>query len=551
MTSQDGQPPRVFSAAFESLDAEKVVRCLEGTRVDILGQVYRWVGGDGVLSGNVDRDPRIFWINGSAGTGKTTIAYTVAEACSRHGILGASFFCSRDYAERRNTNLIFTTVAHQLGLFSPAFKIELTRALQSNPDIIYSSVPYQLERLIVNPLRAIGHFFPCCVIILDALDECRDSGTTSIILSSLSRYVTELSPLKILVTSRPELNITTAFKSLTSSQRLVLHEVELGVVQHDIEHYLTSKLSLIGESYGLANSWPAETDVRALARLSHGLFIFAATAVNFIQDRNDSSPRSQLADLLLNSATVAERSSSPHHHLDRLYTQVLDHAFQEISPSLLRRIKIVLGTIIFLQDPLSPLALESLLHLNRNTVRETLAHLQSVIIVPENDAHIIRLLHPSFFDFLTDPARCKNAQFAMNAETQHTLLAHACLQAMRVLKRDICGIRNPFILNSEVNDLLSRITECIPPQVQYACRHWAWHLTNAAMSKRLLDLMNEFLSKYLLYWVEVCSLLGELRNALIALHDAQQLLAVGSRVYWQYTILNSFHSKKVGTWPVS
>ena len=52
------------------------------------------------------------------------------------------------------------------------------------------------------------------------------------------------------------------------SQRLVLHEVELGIVQHDIERYLASKLSLVGESYGLESSWPSEMDVRALARLS-------------------------------------------------------------------------------------------------------------------------------------------------------------------------------------------------------------------------------------------------------------------------------------------
>ena len=443
--------------------------------------------------------------------------------------MGASFFCSRDYADRSSPNLIFTTVAHQLGLFSTPFKVELTRALQSNPDIIYSSMPYQIERLIVRPLRSVRQSFPPCVIVLDALDECKDNGATSIILSSLSRYVMELSPIKILVTSRPEQNITTAFKSPglgPVSHRLVLHEVELGIVQHDIERYLTSKLSMVGESYGLKSSWPSEMDVRALTRLSNGLFIFAATSVNFIQDRNYSSPRNQLEDLLRNSITVTESSSSPHHHLDQLYTQVLDHAYTEISPRLLRRMKIVLGTIIFLRDPLSPQALESLLQLTQNTVRETLAHLQSVIIVPENDRQIIRLLHPSFFDFLTDPSRCRNLKFAMNVEAQNTLLAHACFQTMRGLKRDICRIKNPFILNNEVNNLPSRITQHIPPQVQYACRHWAKHLTSASMSDHLLDLMVEFSSKYLLFWVEVCSLLGELRNALIALHDAQQLLAV-------------------------
>jgi hypothetical protein len=335
------------------------------------------------------------------------------------------------------------------------------------------------------------------------------------------------------VTSRPEQNITMAFKSRqlgSAAQRLILHEIELGVVQHDIDRYITSNLSLIREYYGLESSWPSEADIQALAVLSNGLFIFAATSVHFIQDRNYSSPRDQLADLLRNSVMVAESSSSPHRHLDRLYTQVLNHAFPDISPRLGARLKTVLGSIIFLQDPLSPLALEWLLNLTPRTVRETLAHLQSVIIVPENDVQIIRLLHPSFVDFMTDPMRCQDAKFVVNAEAQHTLLACACLQTMRVLKQDICGIINPSVLNSEVDDLPSRITKCIPPHIQYACRRWALHLTNALVSDLLLDLVKEFCSKYHLYWVEVCSLLGELRNALIALHDAQQFLAVSCSV---------------------
>src|SRR5438552_18537841 len=95
---------------------------------------------------------RIFWINGSAGTGKTTIASTVADICTARGILGASFFCSRDDAECSNPNLIFTTIAVQLGQYCPAFAAEIARVREQKPDIGYSSVSYQLKQLIVNPL---------------------------------------------------------------------------------------------------------------------------------------------------------------------------------------------------------------------------------------------------------------------------------------------------------------------------------------------------------------------------------------------------------------
>jgi hypothetical protein len=227
--------------------------------LDILDKVYRWIDiedsrigdapdiegspGDGGVTDVTTDKSRIFWINGSAGTGKTTIAFTIAEVCKEREILGASFFCSRDDAECSNPNLIFSTVAYQLGQFFPPFNAEVTQALKLNPDIGNAAVPYQLQELIVKPLRAVRNSFPSCVIVLDALDECKDSGTTSVILSSLSRHVAELSPLKILLTSRPERNITQAFKPgelgpLT--RRLILHEVALDVVQNDIEQYLTS-----------------------------------------------------------------------------------------------------------------------------------------------------------------------------------------------------------------------------------------------------------------------------------------------------------------------
>jgi hypothetical protein len=218
-------------------------------------------------------------------------------------------------------------------------------------------VPYQLEELIVKPLHTTRDSFPSSLVILDALDECKDDRITSIILSSLSRHVTELSPLKFFITSRPEQNITSAFKPSSSLSPqacpLKLHEIALGIMQQDIEHYLTSSLSQIREEYDLEDCWPSTSDTHSLALLCNGLFIFAATSVNFIRDRNYSNPTDQLTSLLINSSALSQSQSSPHRRLDELYTQVLDHAFPNITPPLTDRIKIVLGSIILLRDPLS------------------------------------------------------------------------------------------------------------------------------------------------------------------------------------------------------
>ncbi|KAF8809204.1 WD40 repeat-like protein [Phlegmacium glaucopus] len=507
---KDGRPPMVFSASFESLDPQKVARCFDGTRVDVLGQLRRWIGVEDASDSNVPNTP-IFWINGSAGTGKTTLSYTFADECKRRGIPVTSFFCSRDFADRSNPNLIFASIAHHLGQTFPSFGVQLAEILQSNPHLASASVPYQLEELIIKPLRCTRDSLRLCLIVIDALDECKDMGTKSIILSSLSRYVSELSPLKILVTSRPEQSITSVFAHKSghlnaASQCLDLHKLELSIVRQDIKHYLLSALQDIRECYRLDSSWPSEEDVEALATLSFGLFIFAATSIKFIEERNDSDPQGQLTRLLSRKELSANAQSSPYHHLDKLYTQVLMHAFPDIAIQLSGRLKMILGSVVSLQQPLSPVYLENLLGLTPSTIRQTLLH------------------HPSFVDFITDSNRCRDANFRVDSEKQHTLLAIRCLQAMQSLQQDMCGIHNPCILNSEVDGLHSRITDNILPHIQYACRHWMFHLTHGLVSDTLVSLLKEFCNKYLLYWIEACSLLGELRNSLIGLHAAKEFL---------------------------
>jgi hypothetical protein len=90
----------------------------------------------------------------------------------------------------------------------------------------------------------------------------------------------------------------------------------------------------------------------------------------------------------------------------------------------------------------------------------------------------------------------------------------------------MCKIGSLTMLNNEVDDLSARITRYIPPHLQYACRHWASHLTHAMVSDIVLDLLKEFCSEGLLYWVEVCSLLGDLRSLLLSLDIAQRALTV-------------------------
>lgn len=118
--------------------------CLKGTREGVLNEIERWAE-------DFDKSP-VFWLNGLAGTGKSTIAQTIAERDFADGRLGASFFCSRGVEDRSDLQLIFPTLAFQLAQKYPTFRSSLIPLLQSNADVVHESLQSQMERLIVEPM---------------------------------------------------------------------------------------------------------------------------------------------------------------------------------------------------------------------------------------------------------------------------------------------------------------------------------------------------------------------------------------------------------------
>ena len=133
-----------------------------------MGEIESWAK-------NFD-EPPIYWLSGLAGTGKTTISQTVAERLFADGLLGASFFCSRDFKDRSNLHFIFPTLAFQLAHKYPPNRPILVRLLQRNPDVVHEPLYCQMEQLIVELLKPAD---TPMIIVIDALDECTDDKPQS------------------------------------------------------------------------------------------------------------------------------------------------------------------------------------------------------------------------------------------------------------------------------------------------------------------------------------------------------------------------------------
>ena len=90
--------------------------------------MFEWVGSSTLSSSDEERKS-IFLLHGMAGTGKSTIANTIASRLSAMKRLGASFCFSRDDRIDRNAGNMFSTIARDMADLDPCFKVKLAEAM--------------------------------------------------------------------------------------------------------------------------------------------------------------------------------------------------------------------------------------------------------------------------------------------------------------------------------------------------------------------------------------------------------------------------------------
>ena len=96
----------------------------------------------------------------------------------------------------------------------------------------------------------------------------------------------------------------------------------------------------------------------------------------------------------------------------------------------------------------------------------------------------------------------------------------------KLLRFNICNIEDTTLLNKEIPGVGERISQHIPPYLQYACRHWAYHTTNSEIDEELLDLVSQFSECSLLDWLSALSILASMDITVEALQTSRRALEV-------------------------
>lgn len=528
--------PYAEGASYNCRVWEHKDRCLPDTRVELRKQIVAW-----------SKDPDaacIFWLNGMAGTGKSTIARTVAHDLAGDKRLAASFFFSRGGGDLGNASKIFTTLARQLANKSPALKHFICETVAENTNISSLGLYDQWETLILKPLSRLGKSsIPLpLVLVIDALDECKGENDVQLVLQLLATAKSLQSVrLRIFITSRPEIPIRHGINDIPEAahQDFILHRISASVIEHDISIFLKHNLEIIRQEHGLATGFLDENTTKLLIQKAGGLFIYAATVFRFI--RQEGQLVESRLSLILQHGNSA---SSPERDLDEIYTTVLTHSLRGLydeqeSKDLHNLFSQIVGSIVVLFDTLSATSLAGLLETPKEKILQTLRNLHSVLDVPESEDGSIRLLHPSFRDFLLSTERCLNPLFLINErQVHHNLFIHCLSVLSGHLQRDMCHLQ---VLGAPATKVKRcEVDKYIPFHVQYACRYWVHHLQQSNVNPSGYIDVHMFLQKHFLFWLEALALMGCMSDGIIMVNILDSIFTAKRRV--QSTLLSKLTS---------
>jgi len=178
---------------------------MEGTRQSILEQVNVWVTNS--EEGTTESRVNTYWIYGSPGIGKTSLAHSICEQLHDQKHLAGAFFCQKDVPNLSDRRSILPTLMYKLARMFPHFRRILADRLRNDPNLTPDSMKDSLFLDFIlslprNPERTL-------VFVIDALDECGDSRSRSGPLKVLIDAAAQAPWLKVIITSRPEVDILT------------------------------------------------------------------------------------------------------------------------------------------------------------------------------------------------------------------------------------------------------------------------------------------------------------------------------------------------------
>ena len=470
--------------------------CMEGTRQTILNDIMDWVANP--QDGNNAIQKNTYWFYGSPGIGKTSLAHSICERLHDQKHLAGAFFCRRDDPNLSKAKNILPTFINKLAGVFPPFRTIVAERLRKDPNLTPETMkPSVFLDFIRHLPRRPKHVL---VFVLDAFDECGDEDSRPPLLTVLTDAAAQVQWLRIIITSRPEVDIQRFFDTLHTRSHVSYDLATDEGAGSDLRIFAKALFDRVAFKRHIQSPWPEPSCFDEIISRAAGLFIFVKTIALALEHCKD--PTAFL------EATLDESAGSGLTSLYGLYSSILKARILHSEDEFRQMIGVLIATAPY--RPLCEDTIAQLAGVEPSLVKTWVDGLSSLFYRDEEANREIRVRHLSISDFfLSDDCKYK-----ISLQDAHAQLGTACIQTMlSQLRFNICKLEDSRLTNAEIQDLQSRIRENISDALHYSCLYWSNHLCSSPSNDN--ERVRECLMKFFegpcpLFWIEVLSLIGML-----------------------------------------
>ena len=181
--------------------------CLDGTRVELLQKILDW------LRATLDSlaKAKLLCLYGLAGSGKSSVANTIAQMLERDAAFDLScFFCKRDDVSLSKPERVFPTLAYRIAQYYPTYRAALVSLLLSpeGAGIITGDLEKQFTMLLSDLLPKTIEPVGTHVIVVDALDDCGTTAEQKQLATLLLSLANSVPWIRVFLTIRPVAEVT-------------------------------------------------------------------------------------------------------------------------------------------------------------------------------------------------------------------------------------------------------------------------------------------------------------------------------------------------------
>ncbi|EFW23012.1 conserved hypothetical protein [Coccidioides posadasii str. Silveira] len=434
--------------------------------------------------------PRILWIKGKPGSGKSVLAgYAIDRLLASNESCSYFFFKHEDKSKARLSSCL-RSLAFQMARMDVQIRETFSKMQKDGVNIDNENEHSLWKKLFLSGILQAASTTNYWVI--DGLDECEN---VSFLFDSILPQLDKSIPLRILITSRETPELQGHIVGLSRDQ-FRLEIISPSDIRSDVEFLV-----------GVKTKSPALKDAG-----DH-----AALVENIVEKANGSF---LWTDLVLKELPICYSGTEINRVLDGL-PQEMEALYQRVlgQMALNTRAKNFSQAILtWTTCAMRPLMVKELAGVLKLDINEEFPKLEEAILarcgqlISVDEFSNVRLAHETAKNFLLKDGL--DSEFAVSETEAHTRMARICLLYLTgeaIKPRSTGGSRS----TSAVHDTDSDFSV-------YACEAFSYHLVRADSREHdILLLVNKFLESNIIPWVEI--MMAHNQNPILLIHTAKNL----------------------------